>query len=391
MHQTINRILILLGCCLFVNFAQEALSQVRSGHNSVRGTAVDAESGVSLPLVNIFLQGTTRGTASGNDGTYVLSDVPDGEYYLVISLVGYERQVLRLALKDSTTKTLNLRLKPRTISFTQVEVTGSVERWKKMFEDFTKGFVGESEFTQLCTFENPGVVRLEFDSVAGYLRASADSVIRLRNDALGYRVLVVIDSFSYNPSTGWITMETFPRYEELKPQNESQLQEWRMNREEAYRQSAPCFFRSLIHGTLKEGNYIVTAGIPRILMEGPGYPITPRSLTIQASPDSSIFEINFLNKALRVDWRPPARPTGDNSFGQTLINILPWNWDFRPTLPKKSRLITVVVPRYEWIACDAYGNLASPLSLVYRGYWATLRFGDLLPFDYEPPRKEPRQ
>ncbi|MDZ7690851.1 MAG: TonB-dependent receptor [Balneolaceae bacterium] len=56
---------------------------------TVTGTVTDAETGVTMPGVNISVQGTQIGTSSDADGEYSL-DVPSLDGTLVFSFVGYE-------------------------------------------------------------------------------------------------------------------------------------------------------------------------------------------------------------------------------------------------------------------------------------------------------------
>lgn len=56
--------------------------------HEVNGTVTDAETGESLPGVNILIQGTSQGTTTDLDGEYQISADPDA--VLVFSYVGYE-------------------------------------------------------------------------------------------------------------------------------------------------------------------------------------------------------------------------------------------------------------------------------------------------------------
>lgn len=58
--------------------------------HEVTGTVTDAESGETLPGVNILIQGTSQGTTTNLDGEYQISTEPDD--VLVFSYVGYETQ-----------------------------------------------------------------------------------------------------------------------------------------------------------------------------------------------------------------------------------------------------------------------------------------------------------
>lgn len=57
-------------------------------NHEVTGTVTDAETGESLPGVNILIQGTTQGTTTGIDGEYEI--IADSDDVLVFSYVGYE-------------------------------------------------------------------------------------------------------------------------------------------------------------------------------------------------------------------------------------------------------------------------------------------------------------
>ncbi|MFW6347310.1 MAG: carboxypeptidase-like regulatory domain-containing protein, partial [Cyclonatronaceae bacterium] len=47
-------------------------------NGSVRGTITDSETGENLIGVNLIIEGTNIGTASGLDGGYVLRGIPAG-------------------------------------------------------------------------------------------------------------------------------------------------------------------------------------------------------------------------------------------------------------------------------------------------------------------------
>jgi TonB-dependent starch-binding outer membrane protein SusC len=75
----------LLLCLMFfaiVNAGTSAFSQ-----QTVQGVVTDAQSGESLPGVNITLVGTMMGTVTDIDGRYSLSVAPDAE--LEFSYIGY--------------------------------------------------------------------------------------------------------------------------------------------------------------------------------------------------------------------------------------------------------------------------------------------------------------
>ncbi len=63
---------------------------------AVSGTVTDAESGLTLPGVNVVVKGTATGTATDGDGRYALS-APSGRDTLLFTFVGYVLQEVPIA------------------------------------------------------------------------------------------------------------------------------------------------------------------------------------------------------------------------------------------------------------------------------------------------------
>jgi len=77
----------------------------------VRGTVTDAETGETLPGVNIMIKGTTRGTSTDTDGKYELTAEPQDT--LIFSYLGFktqeipvgDRQVINVGLQEAVLST----------------------------------------------------------------------------------------------------------------------------------------------------------------------------------------------------------------------------------------------------------------------------------------------
>ena len=75
------------------------------------GTATDAETGETLPGVNVLVLGTSQGTAADFDGAYAVDGLSAGEYTVQASYVGYEtKQFTGIAIRNGQTTTLDIEL-----------------------------------------------------------------------------------------------------------------------------------------------------------------------------------------------------------------------------------------------------------------------------------------
>lgn len=353
----------------FVLLANHSIwSQVKTGHNSVKGVVTDAESGSPLPLVNVFLQGTTRGTSSQIDGKFVLADLPDGEFELVLSLVGYVRETRHLSFPNGVQLEINARLKQRQIALSEVEITGTAGAWKRLLPIFTREFLGETENSMKCTIVNPTVLSLSIAPKGDTLIAYTDSTLIIENGALGYRVYVQLERFAFVSKTNWMYMRYYPRYEEKPPLDETQNKQWRESRATCYEFSFGHFLRTTLQRRLESSNFIVSTGNLTDLYRGLGSQIEGIDIAIVANPDFSSYQIDFSADDIRVDRRDQFR--GEKTSVQV-----------------RSSFSSVVSIKHRPILTDKNGNLVQPLSVAFDGFWSTRRLADRLPFDYRPDKE----
>ena len=62
----------------------------------ITGTVRDQDTGGPLATVQVYLQGTSRGTLTDQNGRFVLGDVPPGSYTLNAQRIGGLRRLARI-------------------------------------------------------------------------------------------------------------------------------------------------------------------------------------------------------------------------------------------------------------------------------------------------------
>lgn len=66
----------------------------------IQGLVVQKDSQKTVPFANVFLEGTDIGTFTDAKGVYLLNNIAEGNYTLVISSVGYESGKLLVSVKS---------------------------------------------------------------------------------------------------------------------------------------------------------------------------------------------------------------------------------------------------------------------------------------------------
>lgn len=103
---------ILLSCCYLVTFAQ------------VSGYITD-QKGEPLPFAGVYVEGTTRGTVSNEEGYYHLPLEP-GTYNLVYQYIGYQNNVQQVVIGDQV-KEINIALTPNPYQLEDIVIAADAE------------------------------------------------------------------------------------------------------------------------------------------------------------------------------------------------------------------------------------------------------------------------
>ena len=105
--------------CIQAVFAQ-------SQNGAVRGSVKD-QSGETLTGINILLKGTSIGTPTGLEGEYVLGNVPEGVYIMMISGIGYSKQSIEITITSNETLIKEIILQETVDQLQTIEIVGRKE------------------------------------------------------------------------------------------------------------------------------------------------------------------------------------------------------------------------------------------------------------------------
>ena len=219
---------------------------------TLTGSVVDDATGKAMPFANVYLNGSTQGSVTNEQGQYTLSNVPLGTIEVVASFVGYQPQQLTLRLDKNQEWRANFRLKPSDQTLAIVTVRGNLKLWQRHLKQFKRQLLGEP-FGGQCQIVNTDV--LSFKEENGHLRATATEPLIIENQALGYKLmydLLYFDGTSQKVFYGGST-----RFEELKAADERQANRFQRNRMRAYKGSTRHLMASLIDSTYEQEGFLV--------------------------------------------------------------------------------------------------------------------------------------
>ncbi|QCR23718.1 hypothetical protein C1N53_16110 [Pontibacter sp. SGAir0037] len=219
----------------------------------LKGRVVDENTNEPLGFVSIYLNTTTRGTATNEKGAFALA-VPAGKYEVVVSFLGYEPIIYPIDTENLPGSVLfKLRLKENKLGM--VEVKGKRdEMWYRNLEVFKESFLGTSALAGTCKLLNPEVLSIQFDAATSVLTVSAEVPLIIENAGLGYKIEYLLTNFEYRAKESYISFVGYPKYE-LAEGGKGKQRRWVKNREASFNGSLMHFFRALQNKRLEEEGF----------------------------------------------------------------------------------------------------------------------------------------
>ena len=89
----------------------------------IAGKVTDAQSGEELIGINVLIEGTTMGAATGVNGTYIILNIEPGVYSLVFSGVGFQKKIVTdVRVSSDFTTRIDIQLSSEAISLETIVV-----------------------------------------------------------------------------------------------------------------------------------------------------------------------------------------------------------------------------------------------------------------------------
>ena len=269
------------------------------GQSTIRGIVIDSLTQEPLPLATVYVNGTTQGTTTDNDGRFELKDV-SLPATVVFSFVGYHTQALDLARNPGK---LTIRLKTND-ELPEVVVSGKNKINRKDLDYFKSMFLGDDRWGKHATIKNENVIMID-DSfeTSYYTRRIMSAAYSMRNvnhgieekyeiyddtvkvvtkvlsawayepliidlPLLGYEVYVDLISFNVE-QTNAVTKCDLLGYFYYKPYvdvSKRQAKNIEENRQRAYYGSSQHFLKAFADDRLAQNGYTLT--MPSTIVKG---------------------------------------------------------------------------------------------------------------------------
>lgn len=334
------------------------------GQTKISGVVLDASNKLPLQFANVFINNTTIGTHTNQQGGFEITDLPAGKINLIISFIGYKQESYWVDVLTSNAP-LKIELYPSTKSLSEVIVKADKDKSRKKYlQLFEKEFFGR--YKEKCKILNPEVLDVYVDE-NNQLVAQAFGPLEIENGYLGYRVLFYLKSFQSRKDGYEISGYSF--FQPLPSETELRLRQWERNRSMAYFGSLNHFIVSLASGTLSENGfkiYVPLSGKEKVKRSPYFYTRELNKTVVELPPDSLV--ISKENGLFRLKGSIEVHYTN----GQAQNN---WYLDVR------HQVSWIESPR-DTLYLDSQGRPSYPESILTFGDISQRRISEMLPLDF---------
>jgi outer membrane receptor for ferrienterochelin and colicins len=108
---------------LSLSFLQSGFANDVSG--TIHGTVIDKATREPLPGANVFVEHTTIGAATDENGQYIIQKVPVGQLHIVASVIGYHREHRVVSIAPGQKLRVDFELRSSILEMGAIVVTGT--------------------------------------------------------------------------------------------------------------------------------------------------------------------------------------------------------------------------------------------------------------------------
>jgi len=193
-------ILSLLICLTFTAAGQQDQPPVRT----ITGRVTDSETIEGLYLANVYIANTALGSATNEDGEFLIFNVPYGEHRLIVTYFGYEPFKTVITVDSTDFVPLIVGLKPEVLTHEQVVVTAERPKdWDENLVRFAGNLLGTSSNAAQCRIVNPEVLDFTPDAARPFYIYC--EIYNLRTLGAGARYTIDITAKTDQSKRNWFS------------------------------------------------------------------------------------------------------------------------------------------------------------------------------------------
>jgi CarboxypepD_reg-like domain len=217
--------------------------QILFSQSIIQGKVVSSDTKNPLPSVSVYLNNTSIGTTTNENGFFILRNLPSEKFRLIASSIGFETYV-ELINPKKISGDITILLKPKSDQLDNVVLLpDDPNGWKKWGKLFTDIFIGTNPNATQCHLENPEIIKFRLNA-DNTLTAYAKEPLLIINYALGYEISYKLEEFEFDLNSKLVVYNGYALFKDLGLLNKKKNNKYLVERKEVYEGSLMHFMRT---------------------------------------------------------------------------------------------------------------------------------------------------
>lgn len=339
--------MVMLGKILQISFF---LCTTWAMGQQISGIIYDSKTNEPIRGASVYYDGSSIGTISDLDGKFKIKAPIKTHASLIISHLGYALE--RITNPMEIEGELRIAMEEEFQKIPEVVLTSDPFSRKQKLSVFRKEFLGDTWASSYCKILNEDSIELYFNTQDNTLSAYSKGPIVIENKYLGYLIKFDLDEFQIHfkrksldriDNVKYTLFAGFTRFVDISNYDKKIAKK----RERAYLGSPMHFMRTCWSDDWKKQNFILKRQLKTL---------RPDQILHSIDEDGTEFRRIVFRSAKFVVY---FKYKGKNH--RSTVNLTAGNYT---------------------ISIDKYGYYEPYKNLIFGGYMADLRIGDMLPIDY---------
>lgn len=321
---------------------------------------VTSASGTPLSGASVYLDGTTIGTSTNQEGEFSISSSTKFNTLLIVRLIGYQDVVVSNPYEKPF---LSIVLQVKENEIEQVVVADDGFTRKQKMQLFKEQFLGMNKEGKACKILNEDAIVLEFNKKKNILTAKSYEPIIIQNDYLGYKIEFDLYEFYVQMNSKSIKSVDVAQSMFLgtsqftdSATNEKQIQ----NRDKAYFGSSMELFKTVIHNSWSVKGFVLYEG----------------SFAVNAN---EFFTVSNEDGMYKVQVKGSSAVIKD-----TKAKLFKASFNLLYHKKRQSKIVF----NTDVFFVDDFGNTSHRDQIIFGGDLGAQKIGNLLPLNFEPQKKK---
>lgn len=231
-------------------FAFQVFSQV----HFISGRVIDEETQQPLKGASVYINNTTKGVVTNENGEFELGPFAPGRYEVIASYVGYITLLYSAEIKAATVRiSFRLAKKEEVLRPVLVLTDETRRRYLQIFKEYV---LGSTAAAGKCKIKNIEEIQFAPGATKDDVSAYTEKELVIENPELGYTIYFELLDFNYNKQSSSTYFFGYTRYVDWGKDNHAK-KKWLKKRKEVYEGSTMHFYRSLINKNLNADGFSV--------------------------------------------------------------------------------------------------------------------------------------